>query len=107
MDLLVSTMCMRKSGFFYDDSFLPVVGNDPFALGSPSSQHCQLVTAVEIYASQEHKLIVIQQRSPFVKGKKKQYMEKLMKWVKEVQFKEVVIITSSFAHERLDNQLQG
>ena len=45
-DLLISTLYMNRAGYFYDDSFLPVVGNDPFA-HSDTAKHCNLTTSVE------------------------------------------------------------
>ena len=45
-DLLISTLWMNKVGYLYDDSILPVVGNDPFATGDPSKV-CHMSTALE------------------------------------------------------------
>ena len=45
-DLLINTLYMSKAGYFYDDSFLPAIGNDPFAHGD-TAKHCNLTTAVE------------------------------------------------------------
>ena len=45
-DLIINTLYMSRVGYFYDDSFLPVIANDPFA-HSDTSKHCNLTTAVE------------------------------------------------------------
>ncbi len=44
-DLVISTLSMAKVGYLYDDSLLPVVGNDPFA--SEGTGPCSLMTAAE------------------------------------------------------------
>jgi hypothetical protein len=44
VDLLVQNLHMDKVGYFSDDSFLPVIGNDPFASDPKSSA---LMTAAE------------------------------------------------------------
>lgn len=105
-DVLISTLSLCKVGRLHDDSFLPVIGNDPFA-AEDSCGKCHLMTAVEVFASTTHHLAVLQQRSPLVKEKRQQYVEKLMKWIKECKFTEVIVLTSSYSHERLDSQLTG
>ncbi|XP_064641035.1 proteasome assembly chaperone 2-like [Lineus longissimus] len=105
-DLLICTLYMNKVGYLCDDSILPMVGNDPYTTNS-EGQICNLVTGAQVYMSASLKLIVIQQRAPFVKGKRGQFCEKLMSWIQEKQFRQVVIVTSSHAHMRTDTQLQG
>ncbi|KAJ8302827.1 hypothetical protein KUTeg_019223 [Tegillarca granosa] len=70
-DLLISTLWMERIGYIHHQSILPVVGNDPFA--HRDSKTCKVVTSCEVYESLEHKLIVVQQRAPFVKGKLSQF----------------------------------
>ena len=43
----------------------------------------------------------------YIQGKSRQYVEKLLGWIKECKFREVLILTSTFAHERRDAQLTG
>ena len=45
-DLLISTLSMKRVGYLHDDSFLPLVGNNPFCLGNMTGSN-ELVTAVE------------------------------------------------------------
>ena len=44
-DLIVSTLEMTSVGYIYDESILPVVGNNPYTAVSHSS--CSLVTGCE------------------------------------------------------------
>ncbi|KAL4234470.1 Proteasome assembly chaperone 2 [Mactra antiquata] len=104
-DLLISTLTMHRAGHIQHPSIIPLVGGDPFA--HPEATGCKIVTACEVYDSEEHKIVVIQQRSPFVKGKRGLYRQWLVNWIKENQFKRVVIATSSSAEERVDRQLAG
>ena len=46
-DLLINTLYMNRVGYFYDDCFLPMVGNDPFAHSFDTQKYCNLTTAVE------------------------------------------------------------
>lgn len=104
-DLLISTLTLHRVGYIQHPSIIPVVGGDPFA--HPEATNCKLVTCCEVYASEEHKIVIIQQRSPFVQGKRGLYRKWLAEWIKLQQFNRVVIATSSSAEERLDRQIQG
>lgn len=104
-DLLISTLTMHRAGYIQHPSIIPLVGGDPFA--HPEATSCKLVTCCEVYESQEHRVVIIQQRSPFVQGKRGLFRNWLVQWIKENEFKRVVIATSSSAEERLDVQLQG
>ncbi|XP_059170206.1 proteasome assembly chaperone 2-like [Physella acuta] len=104
-DLIVSTLSMERVGYILHPSLLPCVGNNPYA--PENSTSCQITTCCEVYESEESRLVVVQQRAPFIKGRRKEYVEWLTNWIKEQQFHQVVILTSSFAHERLDHQLTG
>ncbi|XP_029637808.1 proteasome assembly chaperone 2 [Octopus sinensis] len=104
-DLVVSTLEMTKVGYIYDESLLPVVGNHPYSAVNSSS--CSLMTGCEVYECEEKKLVVLLQRAPFAKGKQSGYRKRLVQWIKEQMFGQVIILTSSSAHERLDVQLHG
>ncbi|KAL3860700.1 hypothetical protein ACJMK2_010791 [Sinanodonta woodiana] len=104
-DLLISTLSMKRIGYIHHESILPMVGNDPFA--SVGATTCNIVTSCEVYESMQKKLVVIQQRAPFIKGKRPCFRNWLVQWIKDSKFKMVVILTSTHAHERIDVQLQG
>jgi len=105
VDMVISTLWMERIGYIYHDSILPLVGNDPFA--HPESVTCKVVTSCEVYENLENKTIIIQQRAPFIKGKRALFKSWLRKWMKEVNIGQLVILSSSHAHERIDSQLEG
>ncbi|XP_052805283.1 proteasome assembly chaperone 2-like [Mya arenaria] len=104
-DLLISTLTLHRAGYIQHPSIVPMVGNDPFAYKDSSS--CKIVTCCEVYESVEHNFVIVQQRAPFVRGKQGLYRKWLVEWIKECQFKKVVIATSSSSEERLDIQISG
>ena len=105
VDMVISTLWMERIGYIYHDSILPLVGNDPFA--HPESVSCKIVTSCEVYENIESKTIIIQQRSPFIRGKRTSFKQWLKTWMKEEKIEQLVILTSSHAHERIDCQLEG
>ncbi|XP_033755057.1 proteasome assembly chaperone 2-like isoform X2 [Pecten maximus] len=105
VDLLISTLWMERVGHIHHESILPLVGNDPFA--HEDFLDCKLVTSCDVYESIEHKVVVIQQRAPFVRGKMGMFRQWLKEWIISKSFTKLVILTSSRSEERLDVQLQG
>ncbi|CAH1779728.1 unnamed protein product [Owenia fusiformis] len=106
VDLIISTLCMKKIGYMDDESILPLVGNDPFASGTTGNL-CNLSVSCEVYMSVVHKVVAIQQRAPFVKGKAGAFRERLVRWIKDRGLNRVVIATSSHAYMMMDMQIQG
>lgn len=43
----------------------------------------------------------------YFQGKKSQFISKLIEWIEENKFGQVIILAGSFAHERVDSQLTG
>jgi len=120
-DLIISTLQMKKVGIVYDDSITPVVGNDPYGgcfssrvsslqltseKGSTSSPSA-LMTSCELYESSVHRLVVMQLRSPLVRGRHASFRRKLIDFITEKQFCCTIILGSTHAHERIDMQLRG
>ena len=60
-----------------------------------------------MYENKALKVVVMQQRAPLFKGKRAQYVQLLIDFVKQENFKETICLTSSSADERLDSQLSG
>ncbi|XP_038050389.1 proteasome assembly chaperone 2-like [Patiria miniata] len=104
-DLLISTLELTKAGYLHDASILPLCGNDPF--GRSGVTEGRLVTSAEVYESKQRKLVVVQQRTPLVKGKQADFRRKLLAWIKDAKFSRVILLTSSQSHERTDAQLTG
>ncbi|KXJ24306.1 proteasome assembly chaperone 2 [Exaiptasia diaphana] len=102
-DLVISALSPSLIGFFHDASILPVVGNDAF----DHNQSGKLNLSVEVYKSEEPRLIIIQKRSPVCKGYQSSYCKKLLEWIKECGFQRVVMLSSVSATDRIDSQIKG
>ncbi|KAL9976490.1 hypothetical protein ACROYT_G013799 [Oculina patagonica] len=107
VDLVVSTISPngRHIGYLYDSCILPVVGNDAFTQSGESLG--KLNVSVEVYKNDDLKFVVVQQRAPLVKGRQSEYCRKLVTWIKTCNFKQVVLVSSISATERVDSQIEG
>ncbi|CAH2095291.1 unnamed protein product [Euphydryas editha] len=94
-DLLISSLNMVKTGSVYTTAQIPVIGYDPYNLKSES-----LSTSCEIYKSDSKKICILQIRSPLIFKYAKQFLEEVIETFKEKKIKDVIILTSSFAHEK-------
>ncbi|KAI5645781.1 PAC2 family domain-containing protein [Phthorimaea operculella] len=94
-DLLISSLGMRKIGSVYSSAMIPVVGYDPYDLNSEKLSSC-----CEIYISNARNIAVLQIRAPLIYKNAKSFLEDVLVVFKQKQIKEVVILTSSFAHEK-------
>ncbi|KAK7114390.1 proteasome assembly chaperone 2-like [Littorina saxatilis] len=104
-DLIISTLWMDRIGFILHDAITPAIGNNPFAHAATTA--CKVTTCCEVYESAATQVMAIQQRAPLVKGRVKSYVKFLSEWIKEKNFHKVVIVGSTFSHERLDYQMEG
>lgn len=107
VDLIVSSISpnCHLIGYLYDSCILPVVGNDAFTQSSCSLG--KLNVGVEVYKNDDLKLVVVQQRAPLVKGCQTEFCQKVVTWVKNCNFKQVVLASSISATERVDSQIEG
>lgn len=94
-DLLISSLDMKKIASLYSPAFIPVLGHNPYDLKSSS-----LSGSCELYQSIEKSLIVLQLRSPLVFKYAKQFLKAIVKKFKEKNVKDVIILSSSYAHEK-------
>ncbi|XP_028921737.1 proteasome assembly chaperone 2 isoform X2 [Ornithorhynchus anatinus] len=104
-DLIISTLNMPKVGYFYTDCLVPMVGNNPYATTENNS--AELSINAEVYSLPSKNLIVLQIRSPFIKYKSRSFCEALLSWVKSSKCTRVLVLSSSHAYRRDDQQLQG
>lgn len=104
-DLIISTLWMERIGFIMHDAITPAIGNNPFAHSDATS--CKLTSCCEVYENATTQVMVIQQRAPLIKGRVQSYVKWLSSWIREKKFRQVVIVSSTFSHERVDYQLQG
>ncbi|KAK6983698.1 proteasome assembly chaperone 2 [Biomphalaria glabrata] len=104
-DLLISNFSFERVGYIVHPSLLPCIGNNPYAVAGDTLSH--MTTCCEVYQNTDAKLVIMQQRAPFVKNKGKEFASWLVSWIKESHFAQVIVLTSSFAQERIDQQLSG
>jgi len=86
-------------GIIYSDAVLSVTGIDR------TGTH--LVSALELFICESHKLVILQQRSPFVKGRIPTFRRKLLAWVKQAGFTEMLVLAGVSSHIRKDAELGG
>lgn len=97
VDLLISCYDFEKIATIWDPAIVPVVGSDAF-----DSKSSNLSTACELFINKNLKIATIQLRSTIEYQLAAKFFEKLKNLVLECKFKEVLIVTSSFAYEMHD-----
>ncbi|XP_003219766.1 proteasome assembly chaperone 2 isoform X2 [Anolis carolinensis] len=105
VDLVISTLGMSKVGYFYTDCLVPMIGNNPYATTEDNAT--ELCINAEVYAAPSKELVVIQLRSPFIKNKYRPFCQTILAWVKSCEFAKIVLLSSSHAYQRNDQQLHG
>ncbi|XP_065902107.1 proteasome assembly chaperone 2-like [Dysidea avara] len=100
VDLLVATLKMEHIGHLYDECFLPLVCHSAF-----DHTRGAVSTSAEVYMTSDQQLVVVQLRSPIAKGKEKRFVKLILDWIKAACFSDLVILTTTYAHERLDQQI--
>lgn len=94
-DLLISSLNMKKTASVYSRALIPVLGYDPYDL-----QSGRLAGACELYRCPSRRLVVLQLRAPLVYKYAREFLQELVTMAKEKKNKEIIILTSSFAHEK-------
>ncbi|XP_053615998.1 proteasome assembly chaperone 2 [Plodia interpunctella] len=94
-DLLISSLDMKKIASLYSPALIPVLGYDPYDLNSDNLSSC-----CEIYKSSSRNLVVLQLRAPLVYKYARSYLEDIVQKFQEKGIKDVIILTSSYAHEK-------
>ncbi|XP_012691549.2 proteasome assembly chaperone 2 [Clupea harengus] len=105
VDLIISTLQLPKVGHFHTDSLIPMVGNNPYATSAENAN--DLSTNAEVYCSKDLKLAVLQIRTPIIQTRIRQFRKNIVSWIKSSGFSKTVILSSSHAYQRDDQQLQG
>nr|XP_047933105.1 proteasome assembly chaperone 2 isoform X3 [Anser cygnoides] len=63
--------------------------------------------AAHVYSLPSKKLVVLQIRSPFIKNKYRPFCQALLSWVESSKCARVILLSSSHAYQRDDEQLLG
>ncbi|XP_055640778.1 proteasome assembly chaperone 2 [Toxorhynchites rutilus septentrionalis] len=94
IDLLIETLKLEKIGMIWHPALIPVIG--PQAYDHESDK---VTTTAELYVSGDRKLIVMQIRAPLVNAMQADFLEKMTDFIGDRQLADVIILSSSFAHE--------
>lgn len=94
-DLVISSLQMRKIALLYSPALIPVSGYDPYKIGSSSLSVC-----CELYECADRKLVILLLRAPLVYKYGQQFLTEVVEKFKADNIKDIVILTSSFAHEK-------
>ncbi|KAM6974499.1 proteasome assembly chaperone 2 [Tautogolabrus adspersus] len=105
VDLMVSTLNMKRAGYIHTDCLIPMAGNNPYATCRGDAE--ELHTPAEVYIAAELKLAVLQIRAPIIQTKSKKFRQLVVTWIKASGFSRTVVLSSSHAYQRDDQQLQG
>lgn len=105
VDLMVSTLNMSRVGFIHTDCLIPMSGNNPYATCREDAE--ELHTPAEVFTASELKLAVLQIRAPIIQTKFKKFSQLLVSWIKTCGFSRTIVLSSSHAYQRDDQQLQG
>lgn len=97
VDSLISSMGLKKVATIWDPALIPTVGNESF-----DGKSTQLCTACELFASDSHKLAVIQIRSAIEHKLALRFLTRLAQLLIDLKVKECVILTSAFEQEMHD-----
>ncbi|XP_077447032.1 proteasome assembly chaperone 2 [Stigmatopora argus] len=105
VDLLISTLQLPRVGYLHSDCLIPMAGNNPYATGKEDTD--ELHTAAEVFWAPELKMAVLQIRAPVVKSKSKRFRQLLLSWIKSSGFCRTLVLSSTHAYHRDDQQLLG
>lgn len=97
VDLVISSLNLRKIGSVLSSAFLPVVGLNPYDDSSNS-----LCTTADFYIGDSAKLLLLQLRSPHV-ASLTTFFDELVQFVQQQKIAKAIILTSGYAYEQWDN----
>lgn len=98
-DLLIFTFNFKKLGYIRHPQMLAFASADPYGRSSLISSE------FEVFFSSELKVIVFQVRTKFCS--RSSFLDDLIRWLKDNDVKQVILLAGCSAHERRDKQLLG
>ncbi|XP_068188952.1 proteasome assembly chaperone 2 isoform X2 [Antennarius striatus] len=102
---MVSTLNMSRVGYMHTDCLVPMAGNNPYSRCKEDAE--ELHTSAEVYSAAAQKLAVLQIRAPIIETKTKKFIQLLLSWIKTSGFSRTVVLSSSHAYQRDDQQLRS
>ncbi|NXC18740.1 PSMG2 protein, partial [Corythaeola cristata] len=111
IDLVISTLDMTKVGYFYTDCLVPMVGNNPYATAEENSMELSINAEGDIVGFWLFFKDIMYFSLFFlclcIKNKYRPFCQTLLSWVKSSKCARVVVLSSSHAYQRDDEQLLG
>lgn len=92
-DLLISVFNLKLVGTVYHKAIIPAVGPNPY---DPTADIC---VACELYACQKNKVAILQLRTSIEQKFADEFFEEFKAYISLEKFKQVIILTSTYAHE--------
>ncbi|CAG8454235.1 4420_t:CDS:2 [Ambispora leptoticha] len=109
VDLLLTTLDVKRVGFIDDDNVIPVAGKreDTQAVGITVAIEGKFPQISEIFQSKDQKWTLIQQRAPLIQKHLLRFATNLVSFIERFKFSEVITLASADATRRNDAQLTG
>jgi len=104
IDLLASNEFL-KVGYIESPYVLPICGNDSVLV--ENNKNGDISINLEVFQRPNTSVTIIQQRAPVSKRYKQMFANELIIWAKNNNFKEIILLKSTNAIHRVDNQLFG
>lgn len=95
-DLIISGLNLKSVGIVYHKAIIPAIGPNPY---NPSDDIC---VACELYVSKNLKLAILQLRTSIEQRLANEFFSDLKLFITSRNFKEVIILASTYAHELHD-----
>ncbi|KZT41428.1 hypothetical protein SISSUDRAFT_278921 [Sistotremastrum suecicum HHB10207 ss-3] len=98
VDLVISTLELRRVGFLDDSLLTP-------AVGTRENGDDGITTPLEVWGKEVIDIVLIQQRSPVLKYHKEKFGEQFVRWVVDSAFSALVLLAGVELTNRTDAQM--
>ncbi|PWN53119.1 hypothetical protein IE53DRAFT_404803 [Violaceomyces palustris] len=107
VDLIINSkdLGLRKVARIDPNYCLPFIGPSERIQASGSQDENDVCTALEVFQNLDA-LTVVQQRSPVIKSQEAQFVSELLAWIRDSEFKEVLVLSSIDAAARTDAEFE-
>ena len=100
IDLIISTLKCELIGSIFHRAVVPLFGKNAF-----DKQSKRPTTAIDVYVSKNHKLLILQIRTALVKRHQGEFVDSLYSWLNDVKIANVLVLSSVDAVERHDRAI--
>lgn len=105
VDLLIVSLKAVKIGYLHSTFVHPIIANDADAV---KIKQCtgRISLPIEVYYAAEAKLVIVQQRSPVLRGFHGEFAREMHQFIQQNQFASTTLLSSDSIHTRTDVQIQ-